>query len=274
MNTRYRKLVPVPYKPSVKWHLMHEEYYPIFAPERREQVECWYNKTATGKQRDAFRCICERMYAQDPDKQEPEYCAVYTRNAALCEVKMMIKEYGVVLSELGKKLARVWILHEASRRDKDSFREVFTGAQSLFIPVSVMKADYVTPEEEVYKDIDRSNFLSSIDWSNSKASAKRQELHQQKSGQKRLTLGEHHPRVTKPKSQFDGINPLATLGYTDISEEKAIEKLREKLDEHANSDRYYTVDGCTVYVAGNSKKMNPSVANSIKGGVIATVCED
>ncbi|ORC91567.1 uncharacterized protein TM35_000051630 [Trypanosoma theileri] len=274
MNTRHRKLAPIPYKPSEKWHLMHEEYFPIFVPDRREQVEYWYNKTATGQQRDAFRRICERMYAQDPNKQEPEYSAAYTRNIAICEVKVMLKEYGEVLSELGKRLARVWILHEATRRDKETFREIFTGAQTLFIPVSVMKADYVAPDEEVYKDMDRSNFLSSVDWSSSKESEKRQELHRKKFGEKRLTLEQQRPRVTKPKNQFDGINPLATLGYTDISEEEAVVKLREKLEEHANSDRYYTVDGCTVYVAGNSKKMNPSVANSIKGGVIATICED
>ncbi|KEG09851.1 hypothetical protein DQ04_04531010 [Trypanosoma grayi] len=253
---------------------MHEEYYPIFAPEYREQVEYWYNKTATGKQRNTFRRICQEIYAQDPDKEEPVYCALYTRQVAQCEVKVMMKNYGIVLSDLGRKLARVWIMHVASRRDKESFREVFTGAQSRFLPVSVMKTDYVPPDEEVYGEVDRSNFLCSVDWSNPEAQEERQRLRQQRFGSRRLTVPSNRPRVTKPKNQFDGVSALATLGYAGADEEETIKTLRKKLDEHAELDRYYTVDGCTVYVAGGSKKMNPSVASSVKCGIIATVCGD
>ncbi|RNF25326.1 uncharacterized protein Tco025E_02349 [Trypanosoma conorhini] len=274
MNTRFRKLVPLPQKPSVKWHLMHEEYHPIFAPERREQVEYWYNKTATGKQRDSFRRICQEIYTQDPDMQDPEYTAEYTCQVAFCEAKMMIKHYGIVLSDLGKRLARIWILHVATPREKDNFREVFTGAQSQFIPQTVMKVDYTPPDEEAYEGIDRSNFLCCVDWTNLEAQEKRAQIYRQRHSVESLRLTKDRPRVTKPKNQFDGISPLDALGYAGDNEEEAISKLRKKLEEKAESDRYFTVDGCTVYVAGGAKKANPSTIGSTKHGVIATVYGD
>ncbi|EKG03364.1 hypothetical protein TCSYLVIO_005592 [Trypanosoma cruzi] len=273
MNTRFRKLSPLPQKPSVKWHLMHEEYHPIFAPERREQVEYWYNKTATGRQRNTFRRICQEMYTLDPDKEDPVYTAEYTCQVSFCEVKMMIKHYGAVLSDLGKRLARVWILHVATPREKENFREVFTGAQSLFCPVTVMKADYTPPDEDAYKEIDRTNFLCSVDWTNLEAQEKRKQVHQQRYFSKSLSLASNRPRVTKPKNQFDGVSPLATLGYAGDSEE-AISTLRKKLEETRESDRYFTVDGHTVYIAGGPKKANPVFAGSKKNAVIATVYDD
>ncbi|RNF05113.1 hypothetical protein TraAM80_04842 [Trypanosoma rangeli] len=274
MNTRFTKIVPLPSKPSVKWHLMHEEYYPIFVPERREQVQYWYNKIATGKQRDTFRRVCQEIYTQDPDLPDPEYTAKYTLQVAFCEVKIMLKHYGLVLSDVGKKLARVWILHVASPRDKDSFREVFTGAQSVFIPLSVMKTDYRSPDEDAYEGIDRSNFLWSVDWTNLEAEEKRAQIYRQRHSTRSLSLQTDRPRVTKPKNQFDGFSPLTALGYADDTEEEAINKLRNKLEETGESDRYFTVDGCTVYVAGGSKKANPSNVSSTKHGVIATVYGD
>lgn len=270
MFSRRRKVAVVAERPSLTWHLMREEYHPIFVTDSSERIEYWYNKLATQHQRENFRRICKEISQQDPERGLPEMSALYSLQYCICEADSMIRHYGFMFSVLGKKLARLWIMHDASHRDKNTFTELFTGLQTDFIPKSVMKTDFQPPEQGDYEGIDRSHFLSSIDWFNPESKRNLPRVDIQKFGNKIASTRASLP-VKKPKNQFDGVSPLAVLGYTgDLDTE--IEKLREKQQKSEEAERYYVEDGCTVYVAG--RKENRRAATLSKNRVIATFYGD
>lgn len=263
MNTRRKFIQPKPDRPSSHWHLMKEAYHSIFLPEVREHVEYWYNMGATGAQREFFRDICKEIYAQDPNVADPTYPSEYTAFVDKEEAMLMLKNFGLTLTDLGKQKARAWILHAANRRRRDHFRDVFTGCQTVFHNISVMKNDYAPPEDFRYPD-SRTFFHRDVDWTSLRGRNNIQKLREQRekeAGMEReKKLAEpQYPRVTKPKNQFDGVNVLSTLGFGDMPAEEAIAKMKARRDAHQESEMYYVdADGSTVYRAGVLYKANSS----------------
>nr|CCC94859.1 unnamed protein product [Trypanosoma congolense IL3000] len=266
-----RKEAIVKEQPSLTWHLMSEEYHPMFVAGSSERIEYWYNKIATRVQRESFRRICKEIFYQQQDRESPHFDQLYSEQYCRCEAETMIRYYGSLLTAFGKKAAQNWIMHDASGRDKTLFTEVFTALQVSFVPKSVMKTDFVTPNKEAYEGIDRSNFLSSIDWYNPESKRNLPRVDRIRFGtavgptQRRAT-----ERVIRRRGQFEGVSPLVALGYTGDMEEE-IEKLQVKQQQGEESERYYTVDGCTVYVAGGRKKDHGSTS---RNRVIATFFGD
>lgn len=299
MNTRRKLMQAKPEKPSAQWHLMSESFYPLFTTDKRQHVEYWYNMAATGMQREKFRAICKGIYQQDPSTPDPTYASATTATVEIEQVRLLLKNYGVVLSDAeGKPKARTWLLHcGTSSRDRNDFRSVFTGCQTTYENRSVMQVDYVAPEAESY-DADRTHFVRSVDWSSLKSREEMQALEterRQKSGtaattavslnkrastieEERRCAAHPKPRTTKPKSQFDNVNVLATLGYDGVPPEEAIAQLKAKRDADHDAEWYYVdKDGSTVYKAKSTKGQpgggaaaGPAAARSSKGGGILT----
>lgn len=261
MNTRRKFIQPKPDIPSSHWHLMQQAYHSIFLPEYRDHVEYWYNMGATGVQRDFFRDICKEIYAQNPDAEDPAYPSEFTAVVHKEEADLMIKNYGLTLTDLGKKKARAWILHVANRRRRDNFRDVFTGCQTIFKNLSVMKADYTPPEDYRYPD-SRTYFHRDVDWTSLRGRTNIQklaEMREKEAGfeREKKLAGPPQPRVTKPKNQFDGVNVLSTLGFGNMPPEEAIAQMKARRDAHQESEMYYIdTDGSTVYRAGVQYKAN------------------
>ncbi|KAG8341257.1 hypothetical protein ERJ75_000329500 [Trypanosoma vivax] len=247
MLTRRPRVAAAVEKPSVAWHLMSGTYCSIFLPDRCEQVEYWYNKVATRVQREVFRRLCHEIHNQDPDRGVPRGVAMYTVQYKTCEAKTIIKYHGSVLSELGRKKAYAWLLHDSNRRDREYFTEIFTGLEVSFTPQSVMKKDYKAPDVDSYGDIDRTHFLSSIDWFNPESKRNRTREQVMKYGSGLNSLRVEKISAKKPKGQLDGFSPLVVLGMGGGAGEN--EKVRESLKSE-QPERYFTVDGCTVFVAG------------------------
>eukprot|EP00796_Vickermania_ingenoplastis_P008443 gene8443-5921_t len=276
MNTRRKFLQPKPDVPSSHWHLMKESYHVIFVPEYRDHVEYWYNMGATGVQRDLFRDICKEIYAQNPDAADPDYPSEFTALMHKEEAYLMLKNFGLTLTDLGQRKARVWILHVANRRRRDNFRDVFTGCQSIFKNISTMKTDYAPPEDYRYPD-NRTYFHRDVDWTSLRGRNNIQKLNEQREKEAgleremKLEVGPQRPRFTKPKNQFDGVNVLSTLGYGDMSPEEAIAQMTARRNAHQESEKYYVdKDGSTVYRAGVQYKATSSKGEgrNLIGGVI------
>lgn len=234
---------------------MHECYHPLFLAESRDHVEYWYNMGATGVQRDLFRDICKEIYVQNANAEDPTYISEYTGIVNKEEAHLMVKNFGLTLSDTGKQKARVWILHVANRRRRDHFRDVFTGCQTIFKNISTMKADYISPEEETYPD-QRTYFHRDVDWTSLRGRQNIQKLSEERerlAGLERASAAAKctKPRFTKPKNQFDGVNVLSTLGLGDMDPETAIEQMKARRDAHQEAEMYYVdTDGSTVYRAG------------------------
>ncbi|KPA81086.1 hypothetical protein ABB37_04444 [Leptomonas pyrrhocoris] len=299
MNTRRKLVQAKPEHPSTQWHLMKESFYPIFEADKRAHVEYWYNMAATGMQRDQFRAICKGIYEQDPAKPDPAYAAALTETVEKEEVRLLLKNYGVVLSDSeGKPKAQTWLLHcGTSRRDRNGFRSVFAGCGTSYERRSVMHTDYVAPEAENYA-IDRTHFVRSVDWNSLKSREEMQALEAERRAcggavasdlDKRPSLieaerrnAEHQkPRTTKPKNQFDGVNVLATLGYTDAPAEEVIARLKAKREADRDAEWYYVdKDGCTVYKAKGLKghaggpAAGTAAGSGEDGGILSTVTRE
>lgn len=275
---------------------MNEAFYPIFLEEKREQVEFWYNMVATGCQRNQFRRICNEIFVQDPNKADPTYAASYTAIVDVEDARLILKYYGLVLSEdIGKPRARTWLLHiGTNHRIRDEFRSCFTGCQTEFRSESVMHKDYQPPEEEHYLK-DRTHFVRSVDWSSIGVREKMKllEEHRRSMGgvnvstldkrasqiaEERLATLRPRERVTKPKNQFDGVNVLTTLGYTETEQEEAVKQLKAKVEADRQVEQYYVdADGCTVYKArathGQAGRANGTSAPG-DGGILSTVTSE
>lgn len=299
MNTRRKMMQAKPENPSTQWHLMSESFYPLFEASKHAHVEYWYNMAATGIQRDQFRAICKGMYQQDPSKPDPVFASATTAAVEKEQVRLLLKNYGVVLSDgEGKPKARVWLLHSAtSNRDRNEFRAVFTGCQTTYENRSVMQKDYVAPEAESYS-ADRTHFVRSVDWSSLKTREEMQALDSERrarSGAAPVNLNKRpsaveeerrnalhpKPRVTKPKNQFDGVNVLATLGYEGVPPEEAIAQLKAKRDADQDAEWYYVdTDGSTVYKAKSSKghaggaRSGAAAGSSNGGGLLTSVTSE
>jgi hypothetical protein len=301
MNTRRKLMQAKPERPSTRWHLMNESFYPLFDASKHPHVEYWYNMAASGLQRDQFRAICKGIYQQDPTTPDPVYATTTTGIVEKEQVRLLIKNYGVVLSdEEGKAKAKVWLLHcGTSNRDRNEFRSVFTGCQTTYEKRSVMHTDYVAPEAESYS-ADRTHFVRSVDWNSMKSREEMQALEAERRERggavanqldRRPSVVEAEqrnathpkPRVTKPKNQFDGVNVLASLGYSDVPAEEAIAQLKAKRAADHDGEWYYVdKDGSTVYKAKNSKGHaggpagGESAAGSStgKGGILTSVTSE
>ncbi|KAL7695451.1 hypothetical protein N2W54_001368 [Lotmaria passim] len=295
MNTRRKLVQAEPEKPSTQWHLMNEAFHPLFDPSKQAHVEYWYNMTATGRQRDQFRTICNGIFQQDPATPDPVFASATTATVEQEQVRLLLKHYGAVLSDReGKAKARVWLLHcGTSNRDRNEFRSVFTGCQSTYEKRSVMHTDYIAPEADSYPN-DRTHFVRSADWNSVKSREEMQALEAER--RERLGAGavrldkrpsaieeeqrnaQHpKPRVTKPKNQFDGINVLATLGYQDVPAEEAIAQLKAKREANHDAEWYYLdKDGSTVYKAKGTKKQAGAAAGSSEdgGGILTSVTSE
>lgn len=284
MNTRRKTIQAKPSKPSVRWHLQHVAYHPLFVPESHEHIEYWYNIGATGVQRDLFRTICSEIFAQDSSKADPTYPADFTAMVNLEEAHLMLKYFGRLLTDdVGKPRVRVWILHEANRRRREHFRAVFAGVQTVFEKRSVMHTDYVPPEAEAYLQ-DRTHYHRRVDWTSLKARREMQQLQETRAASQGTFLDKHpsaivaerdsvgQPRFTKPKSQFDGVNVLASFGYGDVPVEEAISDLKVRQHAHLEAERYYVdTDGSTVYKAGVPRRKETTAKNS---GILQSVTSD
>lgn len=259
MNTRRKMLKPQPDRPSVQWHLMKESYHPIFRAEYHEHIEYWYNMGATGPQRNHFRDLCQRIYQQDPKKPDPTFSSKHTTYVQLENAKILVKNYGVTLTDEGREKARVWLLHEATPAQVQQFRTAFTGCQTIFDLRSVMHTDYLEPEEANYP-VDRPHHHRSVRWESQNAKEEIQALHKTRQSLGAPSTNAALPpapasttRVTKPKSQFDGVNALSSLGYGDMPPEEALALLRARQKAHREEATYYIgPDGETVYCAGKT----------------------
>ncbi|KAG5469856.1 hypothetical protein CUR178_01997 [Leishmania enriettii] len=302
MNTRRKMIQAKPDVPSTKWHLMHEAFCPLFEEDKRQHVEYWYNMAATGVQRDIFRRICHAIYAQDPATPDPTFDAPFTEAVELEQVHLLLKNYGVVLSEtVGKPKTRVWLLHcGTSNRDRSEFRSVFTGCQSTYERRSVMHTDYVAPDADSYPD-DRIYFKRSIEWTGVKKQKEMQRLEAQRLAhrgvtetrpdgcptaavidrQQRSTNSDDkpRPRITKPKNQFDGVNFLSPLGFDGVPPEEAIAQLKAKQDAYREAEWYYVdKDGSTVYKTRSATGAAVATAGDRSkkddGGILSTVTSE
>lgn len=241
--------------PSTQWHLMHESYHPLFKPECRERVESWYNMDATGNQRDVFRSICAVIYATHASggAAAPPDTSLAAKTAA----ELLIKHYGDSLSEKGKAKAYLWLVTEGqSRRAQDQFRDVFTGCQAAQKMQSVCHAEYGAIEPQHYV-VDRTHFIRQVDWAATNACKASSQPPTAAEGCDATTPGStaapatrETRRITKPRSQFDGVNYFAMLGLDDMDSETAMNTLREQRDAYEEKKRYYIdSDGSTVYRA-------------------------
>ncbi|KPI88141.1 hypothetical protein ABL78_2774 [Leptomonas seymouri] len=299
MNTRRKLIQAKPEIPSTQWHLMKEPFYPLFDADKRAHVEYWYNMVATGPQRDQFRAICKDIYQQDPTKPDPVLISATTTVLEKEQVRLLLKNYCSVLSDSeGKPKTRVWLLHcGTSYRDRNAFRSVFTGCQISFEKRSVMHTDYVAPEAESYS-IDRTHFVRSVNWNSQKNREEVQALEAERRARggvvasvldKRASAIEEErrnamhpkPRFTKPKNQFDGVNVLASLGYTEMPPEETIAQLRAKREADQDAEWYYVdKDGSTVYRAKGLKghvggpATGAAAASSKGNGIIESVTSE
>ncbi|CAJ1035436.1 hypothetical protein Q4I30_007125 [Leishmania utingensis] len=288
MNTRRKMVQAKPDIPSTQWHLMNEAFYPLFEADKRQHVEYWYNMAATGVQRDIFRRICSAIYQQDPATPDPIFDADFTETVELEEVRLLLKNYGAVLSDtVGKPKTRVWLLHcGKSNRDRNEFRSVFTGCQTTYERRSVMHTDYVAPDADSYPD-NRTHFVRRVDWTSLKKREAMVGLEAERrtyggvvgSQLDKLPVnsdGKPIQRITKPKNQFDGVNFLASLGFDGVPMEEAVAQLKAKQEAHLEAEWYYVdKDGSTVYKARSTK--GPAVGataskpEKVEGGILASV---
>ncbi|KAG5469508.1 hypothetical protein LSCM1_02731 [Leishmania martiniquensis] len=302
MNTRRKMMQVEPNVPSTKWHLMNEAFYPLFEDDKRPHVEYWYNMVATGVQRDIFRRICHAIYEQDATTPDPTFDAHFTETVEREQVYLLLKNYGVVLSDaVGKPKARVWLLHcGKSNRDRNEFRSVFTGCQSTYEQRSVMHTDYLPPDADSYPD-DRIYFKRSVEWNSLKKQKERQSLEAQRltclgvsesqaatcsatgsiDEQQRRTNSDEKPRsrITKPKNQFDGVNFLSSLGFDGVPTDEAIAQLKAKQSAYREAEWYYVdEDGCTVYKArcakGSTVPATDGTPKKNDGGILSSVTSE
>ncbi|GET91978.1 hypothetical protein, conserved [Leishmania tarentolae] len=300
MNTRRKMVQSKPNVPSTHWHLMSEDFYPIFEADKRQHVEYWYNMTATGLQRDIFRRICNAIYQQDPTTPDPTFNVAFTETVELEQVRLLLKNYGVVLSDnVGKPKTRVWLLHcGKSSRDRNEFRSVFTGCQTTYERRSVMNTDYVAPDPDSYPD-DRTHFVRSVDWTSLKTREEMAKLEAQRRAnggvmgsqleklpsiiaeeRRRMNNGgKPLQRTTKPKNQFDGVNVLSSLGFDGVPAEEALAQLKANRDAHREAEWYYVEkDGSTVYKARITKGATVGAAASSsqrgEGGILSSVTSE
>ncbi|CBZ30031.1 conserved hypothetical protein [Leishmania mexicana MHOM/GT/2001/U1103] len=300
MNTRRKMTQAKPDVPSTHWHLMSEDFYPLFEVDRRQHVEYWYNMTATGVQRDIFRRICNAIYRQDPATPDPIFNVAFCETVELEQVSLLLKNYGSVLSDnVGKPKTRVWLLHcGKSSRDRNEFRSVFTGCQTTYERRSVMHTDYVAPNPASYP-ADRTHFVRSVNWTSLKTREAMLNLEAQRranggvmrsqmdklastiAGEQRRMNSDGKPmqRTSKPKNQFDGVNVLSSLGFDGVPAEEAVAQLKAKQNAHREAEWYYVdKDGSTVYKARPTK--GPTVASVARrpergeGGILASVTSE
>ncbi|KAK7201370.1 hypothetical protein NESM_000199400 [Novymonas esmeraldas] len=304
MNTRRKMIQAKPEKPSTRWHVMHETFYPIFDADKRPHVEYWYNMAATGVQRDIFRRICSGIFQQSPATPDPTFDADFTETVELQQVHLLLTNYGVVLSDTeGKPKTRVWLLHcGTSRRDRNEFRSVFTGCQTTYERRSVFQTDYTAPESESYP-ADRTHYVRSVDWTSLKTREEMQALEAERRARGAVTVsqlgkrptiiaeeqrringdGSLVQRTTKPKNQFDGVNFLSSLGFAGVPSEEAVAALRAKQLAHREEDWYYVdKDGSTVYKARSTRSYaaasaaapGSSASKGEGGGLLSTVTSE
>lgn len=280
MNTRRKFIQPKPSRPSIHWRLMKEPYHILFEAKFFDHIEYWYNMCATGVQRDLFREICKEIFLQDPEEPEPPFLTKYQEVVKLNGADLMIKNYGLTLSELGKKKARIWIVKTTTQRPLDNFRDVFTGCQTVFQRISVMHNDYKALEPESYPT-QKLFYHKKVDWTSLKERNQMQEWAARKEKEapsttiiKPIEFQRPDGRLTKPKSQFDGVNVLSTLGLGHLPPEAAIEQLKARRDANQESMQYYTdCNNATVYRAGVQHK---SVASNRTEGssILAAVSSE
>jgi hypothetical protein len=254
MLTRPKKLEAVVEKQSTKWHSVKDRFRGLFDPQHIPNVERWYNTIASGAHRTSFRNISKAIFLhQSVDVTADEF--------KKCQSDSFVRHYGAVLSAEGRRKMASWAVNEADSNLVEKMRDVFSAIQATtFEPETTMKKAFIY--RELPDIMPKTYHRQKIDWSSSKTAEmiQKTKVNPMDSAKVSTAAQSSTKRVTKPKSQFDGVNMLDSLG---LKTEQEIEELRKNRSNVAHGS--YKVDsatGCSMYNAVGSAVGERAFASS------------
>lgn len=251
------KKPPEPQKeePPTKWHTIKQQFRYLIQDRHLSTVETWYNTHAPRRDRDSFREIIKEIQQHAPQPAMDPFQEHKARH--------MLMLYGEILSPAAREKAQSWVTVVGEEK-LEKFRDIFSGIQSTFTPISNQKAAFVYRSPSEPETVHPWN-RKKIDWNSQTVRLSGKDP---MTGTQRPMTSTPMKRFTKPLKQFDGDSLLKSLG---LEGDEGIERLKA-LREESRFLETQIVDqdtGCRMYRTKAAQKS--SILSNTANRVVPSV---
>lgn len=152
-----------------RWHAMKARFRPLFASNRIEAVEDWYNRIAPPRVKEKFRAAMKLLLAVPVERIGREH-SNEVDPATWHRANHVLKLYGEVFAESSKDRVVAFLAH-CSQDEADMFGDTMNSLLNALPVKSHMKSSWLSLER-LADQPDRERFHRVIDWTSLTAAEK------------------------------------------------------------------------------------------------------